>query len=149
MLYGIVLVIHVIASLVLIAVILMQAGRGGGLSDMMGAGVQQSQKIFGAQTNQFMSKVTSYCAITFLVASIVLGVMTSHRGKSLLQAEPIQPIFDTTTEEVSLPTVIENEAVSVVADEETAAAAETTAAEAEQVQRAAEEIKAAVDEATP
>ena len=32
MLYGIVIGIHVLASLVLIAVILLQAGRGGGLS---------------------------------------------------------------------------------------------------------------------
>ena len=37
MLYGLVILVHVVACLLLIAVILLQAGRGGGLSETFGA----------------------------------------------------------------------------------------------------------------
>ena len=46
MLYAIVVIFHVVACLVLISVILLQSGRGGGLSEMLGGGVaQQTQRI--------------------------------------------------------------------------------------------------------
>ena len=97
MLYILVIILHMIACFVLIAVILLQSGRGGGLSEMLGGVVQQSQKVFGPQTNVFMTRATSYCAVMFLVTSILLGVMTSHRSRSLMQGAPIQPLFDTST----------------------------------------------------
>ena len=51
MLYGLVIAIHVIVSLVLIAVILLQAGRGGGLSDTFGG--SSTQTLFGTKTSVF------------------------------------------------------------------------------------------------
>ncbi|MDD5173717.1 MAG: preprotein translocase subunit SecG, partial [Candidatus Omnitrophica bacterium] len=42
MLYGLVITIHVIVSLVLISVILLQAGRGGGLSESFGGSSTQT-----------------------------------------------------------------------------------------------------------
>jgi preprotein translocase subunit SecG len=92
--YILVGIFHVVACLVLIAVILLQSGRGGGLSEMLGGGGQQTQKIFGTQTNKFMTTATSYCAVIFIITSITLGVMTSNRGKSLLAGAEIKPFFD-------------------------------------------------------
>ena len=76
------IIIHVIACLFLIAVILLQAGRGGGLSDI--AGGSQAQSILGTETNTFMKRLTEIFAIVFIVTSLSLGIISTHRGKLLI-----------------------------------------------------------------
>lgn len=83
--YIFLIIIHVIVCLVLIAVILLQAGRGGGLSDI--AGGNQTQSIFGTQTNTFMTRATEACAVIFVITSLSLGILSTQRGKSLIQKE--------------------------------------------------------------
>ena len=85
MLYGFVIVIHSVICLVLIAVILLQAGRGGGLSEAFGG--ESSQTIFGTKASVFMTKATIAAASLFLVTSLLLGIMTSRRGRSLIEME--------------------------------------------------------------
>lgn len=85
MLYALVLVIHVIVCLVLIFVVLLQAGRGGGFSDMLGGG--QPQSLFGTQTNAFMVKATEVCAVLFIITSLSLGMMSTQKGKSLVEKQ--------------------------------------------------------------
>lgn len=80
--YVLVMIVHVIVCLVLILVVLLQAGRGGGFSDMLGGG--QPQSLFGTQTNAFMMKATEVCAVLFIITSLVLGMMSSHKGRSLV-----------------------------------------------------------------
>jgi len=82
MLYGLVVGIHVVACLVLILVILLQAGRGGGLSEAFGGG--SSQTIFGAKANVFLTRATTAAAIMFIITCLSLGIMTSRRGRSLI-----------------------------------------------------------------
>lgn len=82
MLYGLVIAIHVIASLVLIAVILLQAGRGGGLSESFGG--SSTQTIFGTKTNLFLTRATAASAVIYIITCLTLAVMTSHRGRSLV-----------------------------------------------------------------
>ena len=60
MLYGIVIAIHIIVSLILIAVILLQAGRGGGLSESFGG--SSTQTIFGTKTSLFLTRATAVSA---------------------------------------------------------------------------------------
>src|SRR3989338_1737822 len=85
--YVLVLIIHVIVCLVLILVVLLQAGRGGGFSDMMGGG--QPQSLFGTQTNAFMMKATEVCAVVFIITSLSLGMMSSHKGRSLVTGDAV------------------------------------------------------------
>jgi len=80
--YVLVLIVHVIVCLVLILVVLLQAGRGGGFSDMLGGG--QPQSLFGTQTNAFMMKATEVCAVVFIITSLSLGMMSSQKGRSLI-----------------------------------------------------------------
>jgi len=87
MLYGLVIAFHVIACLVLILVILLQAGRGGGLSEAFGGGASSMQTIFGAKTNVFLTRATATAAILYLITCLLLGVMTAKRGKSLLRLQ--------------------------------------------------------------
>ena len=77
------IIVHVIACLFLIAVILLQAGRGGGLSDI--AGGSQANSILGTETNTFMKRLTEIFAIIFLLTSLTLGIISTHRGKSLME----------------------------------------------------------------
>lgn len=85
--YAFLIVIHVIVCLVLIFVVLLQAGRGGGFSEMMGGG--QPQSLFGTQTNQFMVRATEVCAVVFIITSLSLGLISSHRGKSLVEKQRV------------------------------------------------------------
>ena len=75
------LVVHVIVSLVLIAVILLQAGKGGGLSDAFGGA---SQQLFGTKSSAFLNRATSVCAVLFLMTCLSLGILSGRGRKSLI-----------------------------------------------------------------
>ena len=82
MVYGLVIAIHVTASLVLIAVILLQAGRGGGLSETFGG--SSTQTILGTKTSTFLKRATATSAVIYILTCLTLAVLTSHRGRSLV-----------------------------------------------------------------
>ena len=87
--YIFVVILHVIVCFVLIGVILFQAGRGGGLSDTFG--LSSTQTIFGAKANVFLRRATEVCAAIFLITCIVLGILTSRRGRSLIRMNSVMP----------------------------------------------------------
>ena len=89
MLYGFVIAIHVIVSLILICVILFQAGRGGGLSETFGG--SQTQTILGTKTSVFLKRATAVAATLYILVCLLLGVMTSHRGRSLVARGVVRP----------------------------------------------------------
>ena len=76
--------IHVIVCLVLIIVILLQAGRGQGLTGASFGGNVQS--LFGTKASSFLTKATSVCAILFLFTCIGLNVLEVQRNRSLFKA---------------------------------------------------------------
>ncbi len=76
-------IVHVIVCFVLILVILLQAGRGQGLSGPAFAS-GNVQSLFGTGAGDFLTKATSVSAICFLFTSIGLGYIETHRSKSLL-----------------------------------------------------------------
>lgn len=77
-----VVILHVLVSLFLIAVILLQAGRGQGLSWGVFGGTPQS--ILGTKTASFLSRVTTGCAIIFLFTCIILNIIETHKSRSLM-----------------------------------------------------------------
>jgi len=84
--YSFLLVIHVIASLFLIFIILLQSGKGEGLSDVFGGGSSQST-IFGTRTATFLTKATTASAIIFMVTCLSLAIISRKRGGSVVQKE--------------------------------------------------------------
>ena len=76
-------IVHYIACIVLIVVILLQAGRGHGLTGG-GFGGDSTQSLFGTRTSSFMTKATSIAAIGFLITSLTLDIVRSSKAKSLL-----------------------------------------------------------------
>ena len=85
MLYGIILVIHILVSFVLIAVILLLAGRGGGLSDSFGGGAASS--ILGTRGTTYLTRATTVCATVFMLTSLGLAVLSVNQGKSLMTTQ--------------------------------------------------------------
>ena len=83
MLYSLILIVHVFVSFVLIAVILLQAGRGGGLSDSFGGGAAQS--MFGTRGAIYLTRATTVCATVFMLTSLSLAVGSVQRGRSLME----------------------------------------------------------------
>ena len=94
MLYTFLLTVHLIVCFVLIAVILLQAGRGGGLTDL-GGGAAQS--ILGTRGTTILTRATGACAVIFMLTSLSLAVLSARRGHSLMEgarpraAAPEQP----------------------------------------------------------
>lgn len=86
--YIFLITIHVIASLLLIVSILLQAGRGGGLSEMFGS--SSTQTILGTSATDFLKKATTTTAIVFLSTSLVLAVYSSRRSRSLMERIKIE-----------------------------------------------------------
>ncbi|MCA9397122.1 MAG: hypothetical protein KC649_08105, partial [Candidatus Omnitrophica bacterium] len=41
----------------------------------------------------FLTKGTTYCAVIFVITSITLGILTSHRSQSVLESAKIKPLF--------------------------------------------------------
>ena len=70
-------IIHVVVCILLVLVILLQAGKGADMGAIFGGG--SSQTLFGASGGQtFMSKATTGLAIGFLVTCLTLAYIGSH-----------------------------------------------------------------------
>lgn len=85
--YIAILIVHLIVSLILIGVILLQAGRGGGLADI-GGGASGS---LGTRASTYLTKATTVCAVIFICTSIGLAALSAHQGRSLMQRARVKP----------------------------------------------------------
>jgi preprotein translocase subunit SecG len=89
--YGLILVLHVLVCFSLILVVLLQSGKGGGLSGAFGGMGGSGQALFGGRgAATFLSKATTVLGITFMTTSLVLALMGGGRGtqRSVLRQSP-------------------------------------------------------------
>jgi preprotein translocase subunit SecG len=86
-------IIHVLVSIFMIAVILLQQGKS---ADLAGAfGGQGSQTAFGPRgAANLLTRMTTWAAIIFTITSISLFVLIGKRagGGSVLEGTPTAPI---------------------------------------------------------
>ena len=82
-----ILVIHSITCVLLVLTILMQAGRGGGLTEQFSG----AESVFGAQTSSFMVRLSSILASVFFVTSLTLALMSAHQERSLMAGSVAAP----------------------------------------------------------
>lgn len=75
------LIIHTILCVLLAMMILMQAGRGGGLTEQFSS----AENVFGAKTNVVLVRTTSIIASLFIVTSITLAYLSSQKDQSLMK----------------------------------------------------------------
>ena len=91
MLHNAVLVIHVLLSVAIIGLVLLQRGKGADAGAGFGAGA--SGTVFGARgAATFFSKLTAALATAFFVTSLVLAVTAARAPvvpKSLVEQVPV------------------------------------------------------------
>ncbi|MBP1733403.1 MAG: secG [Deltaproteobacteria bacterium] len=81
----IVAIIHVLVSVALIFIVLLQTGRGSEIGAAFGSGA--SQTLFGSSgTTGFMTKVTSAAVVIFMVTSLLQS--SGIRGAATGRPEP-------------------------------------------------------------
>lgn len=78
---GFVIAIHVIACALLIAIILIQTGRGGGLVE----GFSGVESMFGTKTNVFLTRATSILSVLFFLTCIMLALLSARQSRSLMR----------------------------------------------------------------
>ena len=73
--YTFLIVLFVLISLLMIVIILLQAGKGQGLAGAIGGGMA-GQSIFGGRgAGDFLSKTTSYLAVGYMILALGLGLI--------------------------------------------------------------------------
>jgi len=84
--FTIMLVIHILVAVLLITSILMQSGRGGGLTETFSS----MESIFGTKTNVFLVRTTTALAVMFLITCLSLAYISTQRGRSLVEQQPVE-----------------------------------------------------------
>ena len=98
---GFILVIHVIVCVLLVICILMQAGRGGGLTETFSS----AESMFGTQTNAFMVRLTTILAVIFLCTSLLFAFKSSKGTQSLMANTKLLPKVSKTKAQEPEPTI--------------------------------------------
>lgn len=78
---GFVTVIHVIICALLIIIILIQAGRGGGLVE----GFSGVESMFGPKTSAFLTRLTSMLSMLFFITCVGLAFLSARQSRSLMK----------------------------------------------------------------
>jgi len=77
------IVLHIMICLILIVVVLLQAGRGANMGAMFGG---SSQTVFGAAgAGTFLSKMTTVIAILFMLTTLGLSYFSQERASSVIR----------------------------------------------------------------
>ena len=76
-------IVHVTVCIVLILVVLLQAGKGANMGAVFGG---SSQTIFGSSgPGTFLGKMTTIVAVIFMLTSFSLSYTASRKGSSLME----------------------------------------------------------------
>ncbi len=84
-------IVHVVICLVLVVAVLLQSGKAADLAGAFGGG--GSQTAFGPRSQQsIMSRITTICAILFMVTSLGLWLVSGREASSAVKgvAAPVK-----------------------------------------------------------
>jgi preprotein translocase subunit SecG len=80
-----VVTIHIIVSLVIVGLVLLQAGKGADIGSAFGG--SGSQAVFGSMgTPTVLGKATGVIAAIFMITSFTLSIMSHNRAVSIMPA---------------------------------------------------------------
>ncbi|HKA15862.1 MAG TPA: preprotein translocase subunit SecG [Myxococcota bacterium] len=86
---AVVTVLHVIVCIFLIAVVLLQRGKGAQVGAVFGGG--GGATMFGGRgAGNFLTKLTTGAAIVFMLTSLSLAYMRMHRGERLFEGGAVE-----------------------------------------------------------
>ena len=93
-----VLIAHTLIALLIIALVLLQRGKGADAGAAFGAGA--SGTVFGARgSSSFFSRATAVCATAFFVSSLTLAYLSSQATSAPTSLLDDAPAVETTTDE--------------------------------------------------
>lgn len=79
-------ILHILVTLGLILIVLLQSGKGADIGAAFGGG--SSQTVFGGRgAATFLSKLTSALAILFMLTSLTLTILASQRRSATIVGE--------------------------------------------------------------
>ena len=86
--HTLIVIIHVVVSITMILVILLQTGKGSDIGAVFGGG--SSQTLFGSSgPTSFLNKLTAGAAILFMITSLFLAYFAGSSGaKSIMKNAP-------------------------------------------------------------
>ena len=117
--YILLIVLLVITSLGLVGVVLIQSGRGAGLSGALGMG--EGQAVFGSRASDVLTKATEIFAISFMVLCLAVTWQSKHSQDSIMAG--VSSSSSQSSARAPLPTMEETEKFSNVTND--AASADT------------------------
>jgi preprotein translocase subunit SecG len=92
-------ILHIVVSVVLILVVLLQAGKGASMGAAFGG---SSQTVFGSTgPGSFLGKMTTVIATVFMLTSLALSYAAIHKGSSVVDKTAPQ------TQQQAAPTPVE------------------------------------------
>lgn len=81
-------ILHIAVCIGMLPVILLQSGKGGGVSAVFGGG--GSGTVFGSRgASNFLTRTTTVCAVVFMITSMTLSWMSS-RDRSVVGDIPVE-----------------------------------------------------------
>jgi preprotein translocase subunit SecG len=90
MLFILVVSVHVVICLIIIALVLLQAGKGADIGSAFGGG--GSQAVFGSMgTPTVLGKLTTAVAVVFMLTSFSLAMLAHRRTASIMPASTPPP----------------------------------------------------------
>ena len=82
----VIVVVHVLVCVALILIVLLQAGKGAEMGAAFGGA---SQTIFGsAGAMGFLSKLTTFAAVIFMITSLLLTFSSARKGSTIMKERP-------------------------------------------------------------
>ena len=90
--YGLFLTLLVLDGIFLSVVVLLQAGKGGGLAAMGGGGTATDGVLGGRQANTFLVRATWSAGGAFMVLALILAILSSRaEGPASILQQDLQP----------------------------------------------------------
>lgn len=87
------IIIHVVVSIAMIMIVLLQTGKGADMGAAFGGGA--SQTLFGSGgASTFLTKLTTVVAIVFMITSLTLAYYSTNRAKSSIMLETKPPVTE-------------------------------------------------------
>ncbi|MDD5653984.1 MAG: preprotein translocase subunit SecG [Candidatus Omnitrophica bacterium] len=78
---GLIIFVHATVCVLLIIIILIQAGRGGGLVE----GFSSVESMFGPKTNAFLTRATAVLSVMFFCTCLLLAFLSARQSRSLMR----------------------------------------------------------------
>lgn len=95
-----IIAIHILVCIFLIFVILIQPGKGYGISETFGG---QTQTIFGVRAGTLLTRITAISATIFLIASLGIAIYSAKKSRSLME-RVMREEKKEATEKIAIPT---------------------------------------------